>query len=423
MRMRNLAAFFAALVPLIGIALGGCNKSDDDLPEIPTAPNPVADQRARPTSYPTYKPTSVPVITDFTAMDIKGSVVPDKLFAKIIQTVVGFNHPQAVAISRDGKFLYVTNSAAMGPNGMLVGGGSISKLAIGDDGRLTLVKHDLTTGLTCPMGIALSTKDTKKFPAGTLFVSTGMTWGCDEKGDAIAAMDKFKPGVTIIDSQSGQILATIPMGPKTAVAQSVFHTVVSPNGLTFDRDGDLYICDSGNTGQYLDPVVGNRPGVLRIKLKNVDSFTENAAQGNVDYMHMRYVPVAILDSPLDPGLYFACAGEGLAGGSVWRMEKKDYPQEILQNVAGALGPLTGLGIAPNKALYMSRQDGDIALITSRVMGQLRFVTEEQPVFKTPGDFRLLKLANGQVITYLPEQDPGPIDRKQRLRVILMPAGN
>ena len=141
MHIGKSVAVIASILSLAGIVgllaligQGGCNKNDEEV-IFPGTTSKTENSTTR-TAIPTFKPTTLPAAADPTAMDFKGPVTADNISAKIIQTLVGFNHPQAVAISLDGKFLYVTNSAATGPTGMLLGAGSISKLAIGADGQI-----------------------------------------------------------------------------------------------------------------------------------------------------------------------------------------------------------------------------------------------------------------------------------------------
>jgi hypothetical protein len=386
------------------------------LPELPKGPE----------SIPTVTPSSAYKKVDPGSFDVKGPLVQDRFLAKIVQTVNGLNHPLGVAVSRDGKFLFVTNTAHTGANGMLEGGGSVGKYAIGDDGRLTAVNAALAKGLTAPTGIAVLPKATKAFPAGTLVVSTGTTYVCDAAGNIIADERRLQPGVTMIDPDSGATLGFIPMGSKTPVARSIDHPVYGPAGLTFGTDGDLFACDVAHTGEHVEGKRLSwvpRPGVLRIRHKELDAAAAGGAELNVAFVSVRFVPVAIHFTPLDRGnLFWACAGQGAGGGAVWRTTPDTFGQSnTVRNVIGDLGPLTGVGITGRGTCFMSRADGDLVMINRQKIDQLRFAYEDQPVFATPGAFVFHVLPTGETVCYLPEQEPGPIDGKQRLRVILMPS--
>jgi hypothetical protein len=350
---------------------------------------------------------------------------PHPNLAQIIQTLEVFNHPESSAISLDGQHLFVTNSAAT-PDGFPLGAGAISKLQIQPNGTLKMLTPDFAKGLTAPHGIAVLPKSTRKFRAGSLFVSTGYARALDEKSNRVKDIAKLNPGVSVFDPESGKLLGHIPLGPGTAAAGNIGHPVLRPDGLCFDADANLYLADGGLGGDELEPAVRGRPGVKRLRHPQIDPASENKILGEIVYIPVRHVPSGIFYSKSDDALYWTtCDGDGDAGGAVYRIPRKEFPHEtMIENVIGAINPLEGLCITPNGGLIMSRQqDGDLALINKRQMGLLGFLGyEDPPRFATPADIKLLTLKNGHNILYLPEQDPDSKDQnKQRLRVILLPA--
>ena len=352
-------------------------------------------------------------------------VKPNPNLAQILQSLESFNHPESSTISADGQHLFVTNCASTS-DGFLLAGGSISKLEIQPDGTLKMLAPDFARGLTAPHGIAVLPKSTRKFRAGSLFVSTGYARVIDDKGDRVKDPEKINPGVTVVHPETGQILGHLPLGPGTAAAGNLGHPVLQPNGLCFDADANLYIADGGFGGDELEPPVRGRPGVKRIRHPQIDAAAENKVLGELVFIPVRHVPNGVYYSAQDDALYWTtCDGEGDAGGAVYRMPRKEFPHEtMIHNVIGAINPLEGLTITPGGSLVMSRQlDGDLAYITKRQQGRLGFLGyEEPPKFALPGDIKLLTLKNGNNILYLPEQDPESKEKnKQRLRVILLPS--
>lgn len=447
---RTIAA--ALLVAALGGALSGCKGEEGAAADSTKASG--TDNRAteapvaRPLDEASTKPAQDPKTQNFrgtglglaisrdpTELDIKGPVQPDAMVAKLIQTLVGFHHPKACVVSPDGKFLYVTNSV-VGDSGFVVGKGYISQLQIQEDGRLKMLKARWVEGLTAPQGLAFLTKATKRFPAGTLFVCTGMTHQADEAGAPVDDHAKCKPGLTIIDPEQAKVIATMPMGPKTAVARSLYHPVLAPVGLAIDPDGDLYIGDRGHTGKFLQPETQGRPGILRIKQQNIDAYASDKMEGNVSFVSVRHEPNGVYYCKLDDGLYWTtCDGQGPAGGAVYRMPRRQFPQDnMVENVVGDIGPLEGMIITPIRqqvasgnrwggTLLVSRAQGDLMFVTRKKLDSMQFLSEDQPVFSTPADMKLHTLPNGWNIIYVPETDPPSIDEgKQRVRVVLMPAG-
>jgi len=399
----------------------GCDREDPIVANgANTPPAPAAPAPQTPTTRPASK-TDEPVDFSNGFKDVTGPVKPDKVTAKVIQTLPVFNHPVSCAVGRGGKFLFVTNSAATS-NGFLYNKGAISKLSIAADGRLTMIKADFVPDLHAPQGIAVLTKATAKFPAGSLFVSTGAASGCDEKDLRITDISKFSPGVAIYHPDTGQKLGFIPMGDKHAVAEAIYHQVLVPAGLCFDPDGNLYVADSGNTGKYLDPEAIGRPGLLRILNGEIDSYANDKAPGRIAYLPVLHIPSAVTYSPLDDALYWTtCDGQTGAGGAVFRSPRANFPEQtMVGSVVGDLGALQGVCITPNGSLIASRVDGDLALVTKKMLGQVGFY--DSGSFSSPGDIKLLSLPNGYNVLYVPEQETfSTTPWRQRLRVILLPS--
>jgi DNA-binding beta-propeller fold protein YncE len=415
------------------LAMGGCDRDNSGGSQASSssssspAPDTSSETPAPAPKPPATKPTKTASdtgLSSFTSTfhDVTGPVQPDKLTAKVIQTLSLFNHPASTAVSLDGRYLFVTNSAST-LDGIQYNKGSISKLELQADGRLKMLKSDFVTGLHAPMGIAALPKATGKFPAGALFVATGTTRGIDEKGQRIDDVNRFNPGVTIIDPESGKTLGFIPVGPDHAVSRAVRHVVLAPQGLCFDPDGNLYLCDVGNTGKDLEPEIIGIPGILKFNRTTIDAFAQDQAQPGLGYLPVLHMPSAVFYSKADDGIYWTTSdGQTGAGGAVYRSPRANFPDPtMISNVIGDLGPLMGVVIMPTGCLIASRIDGDLALINRRIMATVGF--EEDGSFSSPWDIKLLTLPNGYNVLYVPEQEPNASEPwKQRLRVVLLPTG-
>jgi hypothetical protein len=412
------------------LALGGCDRDNSGGSQASSSSSTPDKSSETPTpapKRPATTPTKATGDTGFSSFastfhDVTGPVRPDKLTAKVIQTLSVFNHPASTAISLDGRYLFVTNSSST-LNGIEYKKGSISKLELQSDGRLKMLKSDFVTGLHAPMGIAALPKATGKFPAGALFVSTGMTTGIDDKGQRIDDVSRFNPGVTIIDPESGKTLGFIPVGVNHAVSRAARHVVLAPQGLCFDPDGNLYLCDVGNTGKELEPEVIGIPGILKFTRTAIDGFAQDQVQPGLGYLPVLHMPSSVFYSKADDAIYWTTSdGVTGAGGAVYRSPRANFPDPgMISNVIGDLGPLMGVIIMPSGCLIASRIDGDLALINKRIMATVGF--EEEGSFSSPLDIKLLTLPNGYNILYVPEQEPNSSEPwKQRLRVVLLPTG-
>jgi len=334
MRMWKLTRLATAALVLAGLAvmgtliMTGCDDESANAPvPAPSPSTPPTSKRA--TSGPKIILNDVNLFGSFT--DVTGPVTPDLNTAKVIQTLPVFNHPQSCTASLDGKYLFVTCSGVI--ISQILGQsvqyeqGAISKLEIDADGRLRVVDVKFIDRLHAPMGIAVLPTATAKFPAGSLFVSTGTTAALDAKGDQITDVTKFNPGVSIFDPGTGKRLGFIPMGPGRAVAKAINHPVLAPAGLCFDSKSNLYVADIGNTGKDLNPPINNaRPGIVRITLANIDTYSEDKQnikdQSSVAFTSVRHQPAAIFYSPIDDALYWTtCDGQPPLLGGVFRIER------------------------------------------------------------------------------------------------------
>ena len=103
----------------------------------------------------------------------------------ISQSVAGFHRPESATFSLDGKHVFVPNCAS-GLYGkdkifaLQAGKGAVSKLSVSESGELKMIDPRFVSGLNSPLGITTLKKATGLFPAGTLFVNTGIYILCDD---------------------------------------------------------------------------------------------------------------------------------------------------------------------------------------------------------------------------------------------------
>ena len=94
---------------------------------------------------------------------------------QVVQRLKAFDNPEGAIFSADGRHVFISNAAELGmpQKGFHFthNGGYISKLAVQEDGSLQMVNQKLISGLTGPLGMAVSTVATQKFPQGTIFLA------------------------------------------------------------------------------------------------------------------------------------------------------------------------------------------------------------------------------------------------------------
>jgi hypothetical protein len=109
-----------------------------------------------------------------TAQEDAGSAAPPEAqatpAARILQTLAVFDRPESCAFGLDGRQLFVGHcgSDLFGPDGKKVGfvkgRGAISRLAVAEDGAVTMDEHKLVTGLDEPLGLAVLPQATSGSP-------------------------------------------------------------------------------------------------------------------------------------------------------------------------------------------------------------------------------------------------------------------
>jgi len=331
--------------------------------------------------------------------------------AEIRQVVTGLNNPESVAFSADGKWLFVTNcaSAEFGADrhvGFVAGEASISKLSVAPDGAITLVQAKLVENLTGTLGVTVAPRPFGPYPAGSLFVAMGGALVTDGQGAYVADAAKLGTGVGVFDPETGATLGRIDLGVGSAVAFGLGHPILLPNGIAFDGEGGLLLCDTGVGGDHLQPRIAAKPGVVRITL---------GAKGEVtghSFIPVSGGPNGIAWNEKEKAIYWVtCGGQGPEGGAVFRNGKA---------IALDIGPSDGIAFTPAGTAIVSRFKGDlVAIVKGGAPVQIPF---EKP-FNFPSDIKLWTLADGSSIVIVPEQEAwNATPWGQSLRVVKLPPG-
>jgi DNA-binding beta-propeller fold protein YncE len=349
----------------------------------------------------------------------------------ISQTVTSFHRPESSTFSMDGKYLFVANCAS-GLYGkdknfaLKVGDGAISKLAVSESGELKMIDPKFVSGLNTPLGTTTLLKPTKMFPAGSLFVNTGIYVICDKDDKYITDPKVMGTGVTIIDPDSGKILGHIDTTPGSAVVKAIGDNFPLPNGIIFDTEGNLYVTDTGESCGVKNtamPAKG-KGGVIRINHDAIDSFAQNKAHDGIHFIPVT-LPNGIAFNPhTDSVLVVTCqSGEGETNDSVYSIPTKDFmkTKEPKALVSG-LGSLDGAAVTPAGTVIVSVMKGNLTRIAKD--GTKEEIAFDPAVkFMGPSDIKIRELKDGASILLLPEQDHlNPNLWKQRLRVVRLPKG-
>ncbi|MHA2248696.1 MAG: hypothetical protein ACXADY_27370, partial [Candidatus Hodarchaeales archaeon] len=291
----------------------------------------------------------------------RAPVLPEEyvLKGKVIQRLKAFDNPESAAFSADGKFVFVSNAGELGlkREGLfwVEHGGFISKLAVQPDGTLKMVDPKLIDGLTGPLGLAVSTKATRTFPAGTIFVSTGNLPMAESSGERVINRARVR-GEIIGVSPNGEPLGAISWGVHSELAAISGAPATHLNGMAFDKAGDLYVAETGMGGETVSPAIVTRPGVMMIPHGALDDL---AAQQTPREMPL-FVPIpggpdGVSICPVDQSLHVNTVGMA-AGmpdpdrGGMFRLQRGDLASGVCPPpFASGFGALDGLAFLPDGA--------------------------------------------------------------------------
>ncbi len=350
----------------------------------------------------------------------------------ISQTVACFHRPESGTFSLDGKHLFVPNCAS-GLYGkdknfaLQAGKGAISRLAVSDCGELKMLEPRFVSGLNSPLGITTLKKATSLFPAGTLFVNTGIYILCDDNGAYISDPKVIGTGVTIIDPKTGKTLGKIDLTPGSAVTKAIGDTFPLPNGMTFDAEGNLYVTDTGEACGVKNTVMPAKSsgGVLRIDHEAIDSFAQNKQHDGIHFIPIQ-TPNGVAYNPhTDSILAITCrSGEGEAKDVIYSIPAKAFKEtNEAKPLASGLGSMDGAVVTSAGSIIVSVMNTQSLWKVSKDGTKEEIAFDPEVKFLGPSDIKLKELEDGTSILILPEQDHlNPDLWKQRVRVVKIPEG-
>ncbi len=350
----------------------------------------------------------------------------------ISQTLAAFHRPESATFSLDGKYVFVPNCAS-GMYGtdkafaLQAGAGAISKLSVSASGELKMLDPKFVSGINSPLGITTLKKATGLFPAGTLFVNTGIYILCDDDGAYISDPKVIGTGVAIIDPNTGKTLGKIDLTPGSAVTKAIGDTFPLPNGMTFDSAGNLYITDTGESCGVKNTVMPSKRkgGVLRIDHDAIDAFAQNKEHDGIHLIPITLPNGVAYNSHADSILVITCSsGEGEAEDAIYSIPVARFKEtkEAPPLVAG-LGSMDGAVVTPAGSIIVSVMNTR-SLWRVATDGSKKEIVFDPPVeLMGPSDIKLKELADGTCMIIVPEQDHlNPNLWKQRVRVVKIPKG-
>ena len=342
---------------------------------------------------------------------------------EVIQELDGFTRPTVASFSPDGASLFVINHA-QGEAGTLRGQSFLSKLKVDAAGSVAEEKMRFVEGLTAPIDLDFSPVRLGALPSGSIFMVEGTPLVEDEQGRALKDMSRVFIGLTIVDPSTGSLVKKIDLSPNARFDLAKGTRLLAPSCMAFDKQGNLFIGESGVGGHMFAPRQVGRPGIWRISRADLVKILAGEAPLEAEFIRLSSLPVDLCYREAEGALYFVSNHtQGVPSGSVFKIEAANYQSiESMQTVVRGLSALSGIQITPKSRVLMVGNNGDLMFPKGKKNSfPVRF--RPQVDFSTPGKIGLKAFGDDTMIVAVPEQssDAGS-GRGQRLRIVRLPDG-
>ncbi len=341
---------------------------------------------------------------------------------EVLEDLPGFDRPVSAMFSSDGKSLFVVNRSR-GEVGARREAGSITQYSVSEGPVFKLASKRFVVGLTAPSDIDfLPAALGDVAPAGTLIVVSGTPLIETEDGRITKdASDDFI-GLSLFDPLSGKLLGKADLGPESDLKMKGSLPLISPNSITFDKSGNLYIADTGIGGNLFKNRVKAQPAVYRINRAGLVDLFSGTAPMDVDVMKISSIPGDISYESRDDSVYFVANHlQGATKGAVFKVSSDDFQDVMkIQTVCRDLTALSSMRMTPNGKVLLATNSGELHVPRGKKTSRLlRFKPEM--TFSSPGKYGLLEEPGGSFIMAVPEEtgDAGA-GKGQRVRIVRMP---
>ncbi len=350
----------------------------------------------------------------------------------VIQRLKAFDNPEGSIFSADGRYVFIANAAELGMPEIgfhwTHNAGYISKLEVQSDGTLKMLQQKLITGLTGPLGMAVSTVATHKFPRGTIFLAEAWVPLAEADGTEVKNPKVLDPKVVAFNAD-GKILGAIRIGAGSAAEKVSGVIATLANALGFDREGNLYLTDTGQQGtQFNPPVVTKGGGVYMFPVGSLDAL----ADGHDAPLY--YIPVPNggpdgIEVGPDDLIHFNTVGlnAGLkdpAEGGLYKLKQSDFHSGTLPLPFNrGLGALDGLDFAGNKRLDTVVR-GTNGIVVTPLPGNTTYrLTLDQDIqLAGPADIAVHRMKDGTYLLTIPElSGMSPNNTDNPVTVVKLPA--
>lgn len=342
---------------------------------------------------------------------------------EVLEDLPGFDRPVSAAFSPDRTALFVVNRSR-GEQGARRGAGSMTKFSVDEDLKFKLASKRFVVGLTAPADIDFLPVELSGIaPVGSLILVSGTPLLETEDGRITNDASNDFIGISLYDPVTGKLLKKVNLGPASPVKLKGEYPLISPNSLTVDKRGNLYIGDTGIGGNLFKNRIKAQPVVYRIAPSGLVDMFNGISPMEVQVMKISSIPGDISYQPEDDSVYFVANHlQGATKGAVFKVSSSDFHDVMkIQTVVRELTALSSMRLTPRGRVLLATNKGELVVPRGRKASRLiRFKPEM--TFSTPGKFGLLPEASGSFILAVPEEtgDAGA-GKGQRVRIVRLPS--
>lgn len=349
----------------------------------------------------------------------------------VIQRLRAFDNPEGSIFSADGRWVFISSAAELGmpDKGFhwTHNRGYVSKLEVRPDGTLAMVKEKLVEGLTGPLGMAVSTVATKRFPKGTIFLAEAWAPLAEADGTEVKDPKVLDPKIVAFN-EDGKVLGAIRLGVGSHAYKVSGVVATLANALAFDKEGNLYLAETGiGGGQFEPPVPTHGGGVYMFPHGSLDAL----ADGGAAPLHYIAVndggPDGIEVAP-DGAIHFNTVGKaaGLkdpAQGGMYRLSREDFRSGHLPApFATGLGALDGLVFAGQVRLDTEIVNTSSVVVTPPFGKPQLLGLVPETKLAGPADIAVRRQADGSWLLVIPELSAtSPNNNDNPVTVVRLPA--
>lgn len=358
--------------------------------------------------------------------------------AVVKQVLQSFDNPEGAIFSADGKFVFVSNAAEIGPDlapafAWTEGEGYISKLEVLPSGELKMVNDKLVTGLTAPLGMGVLPVSTQRFPKGTIFACVGSAPIRDSQGNVIQERQRLQTKLLAFN-EDGKILGEIKTGAGSIFEKITGSPIILLNALGFDTKGNLFFADTAFGGDQFVPPFEPKGGIWMLPVGSLDDLAaDKRPQEKPMFVAIPGNPDGVEVSPVDGKIYVNTVGPVAgapdpAGGGIYAFTLDHFAAgELPTPVDRNLGALDGLDFTRGGTMLNSQIRGDIphrlyVNCPGKVATTLAIVPSGAMAELTgPADIAVRQVADGSHLVIIPElfaRDASPGD--DEITVLALP---